>query len=69
MAPRMALSKANVTLIPQWTYFLLVRKISPFPHEKVDITQSGSCGWFYAPIYAKWLPLTITSFFVEAATW
>ena len=53
-------SNANVlkfTLIPQWTYFLLVRKIRLFSHEKVVITQSDACCWFYAPIYADWLPL------------
>ena len=44
-------------LIPQWTYFLLVRKIRPFLHEKVVIMQSDACRWFYAPIYAKWLLL------------
>ena len=60
-APTMVLSNSTVfkiTLIPQWTYFLLVRKIRPFLHEKVVIAQSDACRWFYAPIYAKWLPLT-----------
>ena len=59
-APTMILSNSTVfkiTLIPQWTYFLLVRKIRPFLHEKVVIAQSDACRWFYAPIYAKWLPL------------
>ena len=55
-APHIVLSNANVfkfTLIPQWTYFLLVRKIGPFSNEKVVITQSDACRLFYAPIYAK----------------
>ena len=59
-APCMVLSNSNffkLTFIPQWTYFLLVRKIRLFSHEKVVITQSYACCWFYAPIYAKWLPL------------
>ena len=60
-APRMFLSNANVfkvILIPQWTYFLLVKGIRPFLHEKVVIMQSDGCRWFYTPIYGKWLPLT-----------
>ena len=48
----------QVILIPQWTYFLLVRKIRPFSHDKVVITQSDACRWFYAPIYAKGLSLS-----------
>ena len=36
-----------------WTHFLLVRKIRPFSHEKVVITQFDACRWFYAPIYRK----------------
>ena len=66
-APQMVLSNASVlkfTLIPQWTYFLLVRKIRSFSHEKVLITLSDACRWFYAPIYAKWLPLNVTHFIV-----
>ena len=27
-------------------------------HEKVVITQSDGCRWFYTSIYGKWLPLT-----------
>ena len=41
-ASRMVLSIGNVfkfTLIPQWTYFLLVRNIRSFSHEKVVISQ------------------------------
>ena len=60
-APLMVLSNGKlfeITLIPQWTDFLLVKKIRPFSHEKADIIQSDACRWFYAPIYAKWLPLT-----------
>ena len=59
-ARRMVLSNDKVfkiTLVPQWTYFLLVRKIRPFSPEKVVITQSDACRWFCAPVYAKWLPL------------
>ena len=51
--------------IPQWTYFLLVRKIRPFSHEKVVITQSDACRWFYGPIYAKWLPLNSISIILK----
>ena len=43
---RMVLSNGSnvfkITLIPQWRYFLLVRKIRPFSHEKVVITQSDA---------------------------
>ena len=61
-APLMVLSNSNTnvfkfTLILQWAYFVLVRKIRLFSHEKVVITQSDACRWFYAPIYARWLPL------------
>ena len=53
----MVLSNDNnvfkMALIPQWTYFLPVRKISPFSHEKNVITQSDAYRSFYAPIYAK----------------
>ena len=60
----------KIALIPQWTYFLLVRKIRPFSHEKVVITQSDACRWFYAPIYAKWLPLKICqSLVLQNLTW
>ena len=65
MAPGMVLSNANVfkfTLIPQWTYFLLVRKIRPFLDEKLVIPQSEACCWFYALTYAKWLPLNMRLF-------
>ena len=60
-APPMVLSNGNVfkiTFIPQWTFFPLVRKMRPFLHEKVVITHFDACRWFYAPIYAKRLPLT-----------
>ena len=53
--PPMVLSNGNVfkiTLIPQWTYSLLVRKIRSFSHEKVVIKESDACRWFYAAIYA-----------------
>ena len=50
------------TLIPQWAYFLLVRKIRPFLHENVFIAQSDAYRWFYGPIFAKWLPLSIENF-------
>ena len=33
----------EITLIPQWTDFLLVKKIRPFSHEKADIIQSDAC--------------------------
>ena len=45
-APPMVLSNGNVfniTLILQWTSFLLVRKIRPFSHDRVVITQSDAC--------------------------
>ena len=35
------------------------KKDQAFSHEKVVITQSDACRWFYAPVYAKWLPLTL----------
>ena len=60
-APPMVLSNGKlfeITLILPWTDFLLVKKIRPFSHEKADIIQSDVCRWFYAPIYAKWFPLT-----------
>ena len=41
--------------------FLLIRKIRPFLLEKVVIMQSDICCWFYAPTYAKWLPLNRSS--------
>ena len=50
-APPMVLSNGNVfkiSLIPQWTYFPLIRMIRPFSHEKVVIAQSNACRWFYA---------------------
>ena len=56
----------KITSIQQWTYFLLVRKIRPFSHEKVVIMQSDAYRRFYVPIYAKWLPL-IESFLWVAA--
>ena len=50
---------SKIALIPQWTYFLLVRNIRPFSHEKVVIMQSDACRCFYGPIYAKGLPLSV----------
>ena len=60
-APPMVLSNGNVfkiDFILKWSYFLLVRKMRTFSHEKVVIMQSDACRWFYAAIFAKWLPLS-----------
>ena len=60
-APSMVLSNTNafrLTLIPQQTYFLLVRKIRPFSNGKVGITQPDACRWFLLPLYAQRLSLS-----------
>ena len=44
------------TLILQCIYFLLVER-SCFSHEKVVAMQFDANRCFYAPIFAKWLPL------------
>ena len=57
-APSMVFFDGNIFKISFFSAMDIfsTRKIRPFSHENVAITQFDVCRWFYAP---KWLPLIL----------